>query len=106
MKTLACTLAAISIVMAVGHCWVAPAKAHDWYPEECCHGKDCAPVESMQWVEAFGATHLYVTSRHGKVRIPPNFPLRVSRDGRMHVCMQSSFDDGMELICLFNPAGT
>jgi hypothetical protein len=106
IKYRAYALVAITVVTVMAYFWVAPARAHDWYPEECCHGKDCAPVQSMEWVDAYGASHLYVTSRDGTVVIPPNFPWRVSPDGRMHVCMRRTFDDGMEVICLFNPPGT
>jgi hypothetical protein len=82
----------------------APAKAHDWYPIECCHSRDCAPVETMAWEEGYGERpQLAITSKHGTVLIPPNFPVRTSKDGRMHVCTYRTFDDGLAVACLFYP---
>jgi hypothetical protein len=66
---------------------------------------DCAPVESMSQLVPSdgGAPRLVVTSKHGKVVIRPNFPVRESKDGRMHVCM-GRYDSGdMEVVCLFMP---
>jgi hypothetical protein len=103
MKTPSYVLGALLVLAATEQ--LTPAMAHSWYPIECCNVRDCAPVETIEWVDAYGARHLYVTSRHGTVIIPPNFPLRASPDGRMHVCMRRSFDDGMEVMCLFNPPG-
>ena len=79
------------------------AFAHDWYPMECCHGMDCAPVDRVDTTEAGGMT---VTSRHGTAVIPENMPRRESRDQRMHVCMQPSRFGRMRVICVFVPPST
>lgn len=58
--------------------WRAPAYAHSWYPPECCSGQDCAPVESMTWLVLAGGElpQLVVTSKHGTVIVPHDFPVR------------------------------
>jgi hypothetical protein len=78
----------------------APARAHDWYPKECCSNDDCAPVESVsQLVPAGGGLPLLVvTSRFGRAIIPHDFPIRKSKDARMHICISH-----VDLICFFVP---
>jgi hypothetical protein len=78
----------------------APASAHEWYPIECCHGMDCAPVEHAELRE--GAT-LVVTSKHGTGIVPSSMTRRESKDHRMHVCMRRSWDGQMRVICVFLP---
>jgi hypothetical protein len=39
------------VVLAASCLVVYAAKAHDWYPPECCSGRDCAPVDSTDLVE-------------------------------------------------------
>jgi hypothetical protein len=47
-KNLLLCIANISSVFAViASCGLSPARAHDWYPHECCHGGDCAPVDNV-----------------------------------------------------------
>ena len=81
----------------------AAAIAHDWYPMECCHGMDCAPVDH---VDMSGPGGMTVTSRHGTAVIPENMPRRESLDQRMHVCMQPSSFGRMRVICVFIPPAT
>jgi len=98
-----------------------PAAAHDWYPLECCHALDCAPVDKVEILpgpafsgilgtpahaSVLGA--MLVTTKHGSVVVPANFQRRDSKDHRMHACMRPSSDpksDGgaMKLICIFLP---
>jgi hypothetical protein len=33
-------------------------QAHDWYPIECCHGMDCAPVEKIETLAPLSAVRL------------------------------------------------
>jgi hypothetical protein len=81
-----------------------PARAHDWYPKECCHDMDCAPVQRTEIVSTLGGVpQMSVTSKQGTVIVPRNFPLRASKDGRMHVCMRSDEFGAVYLICLFVP---
>jgi hypothetical protein len=88
---------------------LTPATAHGWYPRECCHDTDCAPVESiLPLVPMGGGTlQLIVTSKHGRAIVPQDFPMRESKDSRMHVCMKRYDALGeMEVNCLFIPPGT
>ena len=91
-----------------------PAAAHDWYPMECCHEMDCAPVDHAEIVpmpaqgdpKGGGATStptMIVTTRHGTVVVPGDFPRRESKDSRMHACMMPGADGHMQLICIFMP---
>jgi hypothetical protein len=94
----------------------APAAAHDWYPLECCSGMDCAVVEKVEMVPAPGISgilgspayaagpgSMMVTTKHGTVVVPANFPRRESKDNQMHACMRPTADGGMRLLCLFLP---
>ena len=53
-----------------------------------------------------GLGGMLVTTRHGSVIIPADFPRRESKDNRMHACMRPGSDGGMRLICIFLPPAT
>jgi hypothetical protein len=80
------------------------ARAHDWYPIECCHAIDCAPVESVGQIvpTGGGVPQLVVTSKHGTAIVPQDLPRQTSRDNRMHVCMRY-LNGTMSVRCLFVP---
>lgn len=80
------------------------ARAHDWYPIECCHAVDCAPVDSVGQIVPTGGgmPQLVVTSKHGTAIVPRDLPRQTSRDNRMHVCMRS-LNGTMSVLCLFVP---
>ena len=93
-----------------------PAAAHDWYPMDCCHGLDCAPVEKVEMIpapsiasmmsspaQANALDSMLVTTKHGSVIVPANFPRRESKDHRMHACMRPAQEGNMRLICIFLP---
>jgi hypothetical protein len=91
------------------------AAAHDWYPIECCSGMDCAPVEKVEFMEVQSAGimgsatlpgTMMVTTKHGSVMVPANFPRRESKDHRMHACMRPMAGGTLRLICLFIPPTT
>ena len=82
------------------------SKSHDWYPMDCCHGIDCAPVENTgytQPVTSGGIPQLIVTTKHGSAVVPQNFPVRESKDHRMHACMRREGSGQMRIICIFLP---
>jgi hypothetical protein len=87
--------------------WFTPAQAHDWYPKECCHDNDCAPVESLSRSSSLAASselpNMVVTTRHGTAIVPPNLPRRASKDNRMHACMNPGPMGRMQVICIFTP---
>lgn len=77
------------------------AAAHGWYPRECCHDMDCAPVEL---VEPLPDGSLRLTSKVGTTLVPASFPRQPSPDQQMHICMvRYSHLDSMRPVCLFVP---
>ena len=92
-------------IVAVG--LVASLSAHEWYPVECCSGRDCAEVEHATYDPAPDIDGqlpiLAVTTVHGTALVPQNFPRRESPDGKMHACMLPGVAE-MRLVCLFVPS--
>ena len=77
---------------------------------------DCAPVEKVEMIpgpgmasllstpaQASGLGEMLVTTKHGSVVVPANFPRRESKDHRMHACMRPGQGGSMRLICIFLP---
>jgi hypothetical protein len=99
----------VAVVALIGiGLFAIPVRAHDWYPMECCHAMDCAPVESSAFTQPMnvgGLPQMVVTTKHGTVVVPQNFPRRQSKDHLMHVCMRPGENGTMRLICLFDPPG-
>jgi hypothetical protein len=90
--------------LTCGPGWLAGAEAHSWYPKECCDDVDCAPVDAVsQLASANGLPQMIVTSVHGRALVPPNHPVRDSKDARMHVCMRPDPNGIMDVMCLFLP---
>src|SRR5215471_10007175 len=96
-----------------------PAAAHDWYPMECCHSMDCAPVDKVEVLSgsplasligtpanASVPSAMFVTTKHGSVVVPADFPRRQSKDSQMHACMRPMGGGTMRLICIFMPPST
>jgi hypothetical protein len=80
---------------------------------------DCAPVEKVEMLpgpsiasmlaapaQADGLGAMLITTRHGSVVVPADFPRRESKDNRMHACMRPGPNGGMRLICIFLPPAT
>ena len=76
------------------------SRAHDWYPNECCHEMDCAPVDRAEQRAGVG---LVVTTKRGTGIVPDSLQRRESKDEKMHVCMQRTFTGAMQVICIFVP---
>ena len=96
--------AAAFVGMAIAG-WPALAHAHSWYPPECCHGSDCAPVESATWLMSKDGRlpQLMVRSREGVAIIPQDMSPRESKDSRMHVCMSYDMFGDLKVFCIFVP---
>lgn len=76
------------------------ARAHDWYPLECCHDRDC-------WVAGSGGKEsapvpMLQGWRLGDGAIIPYAKVRNSPDGQFHVCRQGGTLSG-GVICFFAP---
>src|SRR5262245_23186628 len=86
---------------------VTSADAHDWYPEECCRAKDCAPVESWSFAHATqrgGLPQLAVTTKHGTAIVPRDLPRRASKDNSMLAWMLG-WGSVKLIVCTFLPPG-
>lgn len=78
----------------------SPARAHSWYPHECCADHDCMPADAI-YSDRQGERIVVVGKM--RVRIPANFSARPSPDGRVHVCYVQG-ESGFPLPrCLFLP---
>jgi hypothetical protein len=97
----------IALIFVTATAIALPGKphAHSWYPNECCHDGDCAPVDKVdRLAPASGkASPLIVTTRHGTAVVPSTLPIQQSKDHRMHACMRPSLYEGMGVICIFMP---
>jgi len=83
-----------------------PVIAHEWYPMECCHGRDCAAVDSVETLapaSTNGLATLVVTTKYGTAVVPADFPRRESKDNRMHACMRQGATGRTHLLCFFVP---
>jgi hypothetical protein len=95
----------VSIVVAGTLLSAIEANAHGWYPKECCHRDDCTPVESVErFVPAGGGVpQLLVTTKRGTTLVPQDFPVRQSKDSRMHICVRANEYGHDDVMCLFMP---
>ena len=98
---------AISIVIAGALFSLMEASAHDWYPMECCHHQDCAPIESVARIfpTGGGTPQLLVTTKRGTTLVPQDFPVRESKDSQMHICVRGNEYGSDDVMCLFMPPG-
>ncbi len=74
------------------------AEGHEWYPFECCSGKDCRAAQEGEVVPAPGGWRVVPSGEHyaqAKVRMSP--------DGRFHRCLRVPSDIKSPTICLFVP---
>jgi hypothetical protein len=84
-----------------------PADSPSWYPQECIAIDHCAPVENVAWVAPIGggAPQLAISSMRNSAVVTRTFPVLVSRDGRIHVCMRYDPFGTLEVTCLLVPPG-
>jgi hypothetical protein len=89
----------LGFLMVVG--LVAYARAHSWYPMDCCSDYDCAIVVKTSFVASDPKVpaNMVVETVYGTAVVPHNFPLRQSKDGQTHACI----DKQGRLLCLFVP---
>lgn len=72
-----------------------PASAHDWYPAECCAGRDCRPADPGEVVVEKDGVRIVPTGE-----TIPWSRVRPSPDGRVHRCSARGKVDG-RTICVF-----
>lgn len=108
MKKLAILFLLLSTVSASGH---------SWYPPECCHDRDCGPVENSFYLTdpKGGPDILWVTitikGAYGQpdekvtFPIPRDMKIQQSQDNQMHACAYKAIGMGVTPLCLFVPPG-
>ena len=80
------------------------AEARSWYPAQCATVDYCAPVQSALIISIDnGAPQLLVASDRGRVIVPKDFPIQLSDDERLHVCLRYDPFGSLEVTCLFVP---
>ena len=79
------------------------ASTHDWYPMECCHHDDCAPVESVERLVPTGGAPRNSFAHEAWHDAHPRKLLRESKDGRMHICVRANDYGRDDVMCLFMP---
>jgi hypothetical protein len=81
-RVLAPALATVLLLAALALCSLTrPAQGHDWYDEECCSGKDCAPAypgEVVRTQEGWLIVPLRITIPFARTR--------TSADDQFHYC--------------------
>ena len=73
------------------------------YDFECCHSRDCAPVEQI--IPHDDGTQTFI-SRIGTVQVKPNdneVKRLPSKDDKFHICMRM-IGGKMKPICIYSPA--
>lgn len=100
-------LMGVVIFLFITAAMLSLARAHDWYPLECCSQVDCAPVDWVTMSQTSGflpgtplESSMVVSTKHGMAIVPLELQRRESKDGRMHACIR----DG-RVICIFVPPG-
>lgn len=62
---------------------IAPALAHDWYPSDCCSGRDCKPIACDELESREDGSIVVRDSRTTFSREK----IRPSRDTQCHTCI-------------------
>ena len=83
-----------------------PASGHQWYPMECCSGRDCMTADQLK-IDSRGDRIVMVGSR--RIWVSKYLSPRPSPDGRIHICVREvngELDGALfpMTICLFLPA--
>src|SRR5262249_42150799 len=66
---------------------IAAAEGHSWYPEECCHDKDCHPVPCEE-IEKISDGWLWRDKATKQRYWFPQDRLHASHDDACHVCVR------------------
>jgi len=86
--------------------YALPASAHEWYPQECCSGRDCLQADQMT-IDHRGDRTVTVGNR--RIWVTKYLSPRPSPDDRVHICVREvngDLDGALfpMTICLFVPA--
>jgi len=87
------------------------ARAHEWYPFECCSGRDCSEISANAVREVSGGFLVSIlpgdhpmwgVEKTETLRISvPYRKLKPSPDGKWHICIGPSGN----FMCFFGPFG-
>lgn len=80
-----------------------PSEAHHWYPYECCHEMDCAPILNIYYMND-GSKLVTIKLENNIFRsaiFPKDFNIRASLDNEQHACISYS----NQPMCLFLTGG-
>jgi hypothetical protein len=83
-------------------CGTGVSVAHDWYPLECCTGRDCMRVDNVDRLPD-GTMRMQIGRI--EVLVPKGFTQRPSLDNDTHVCLRKNGDGTYAPRCVFVPAG-
>lgn len=86
-NVLAIAFAAMLTVIAFFLMFAADAQSHSWYPFNCCHHRDCAPITKWQSIPG-GAI---VTTEHGTFTLTNEWireNSQPSEDWDSHLCVK------------------
>lgn len=98
----------VALVVALCCGLAAPAAGHSWYDRDCCDDRDCRPA-TPQEVKVTPEGFLVTVTLFGKTEskfFPKNDPkVRMSQDGRFHVCVANYGTAVFSWYCLYVPGG-
>lgn len=77
-----------------------PARAHFWYPKECCNDQDCFRAARVKR-QPDGSLRIDVD--HFSVIVPPDLEARPSQDNDAHVCVFRDLFGKYHARCVFLP---
>jgi hypothetical protein len=98
MPKLVCLLAAALMLVS------GAATAHSWYPKECCHDKDCHPVQCAELKVTANGDVMWKGVLYFSAPM-----MRDSLDGQCHVCVEEGLNASVIPylpICVFVPHAT
>jgi len=101
---LAAAALALTATSAKPHTHVEPdGTATSWYPQECCHDRDCRPIASIKMAKE----GMWMTTVDGfTVLVGPDDYRHPSQDMRWHVCLGIDGRGDHFLQCVFQPPQT
>ena len=85
------------------------AEAHGSYEIQCCHDRDCAPIENRHAREADGGVYITLGPKDHpmmarepapKTWFVPRDKFRRPLNGEWHACLSSA----LEMLCVYPPA--
>lgn len=83
----------MSLILVLALLASVNAKAHDWFPLECCGGNDCKEI--TKW-EDYTSTYWKITNADGTFFVKKDMSVRPSKDSKRYLCVNNG-----KIYCLF-----